>query len=32
LASGMYMLYQEQKEKPAFNVPVTKNATLDENT
>jgi drug/metabolite transporter (DMT)-like permease len=32
LASGMYILYQEQKEKPAFNVPVTKNATLDENT
>jgi len=31
LASGMYILYQDQKEKPAFDVPVTKNATLDEN-
>ena len=32
LVSGMYILYQEQKDKPAFNVLVTKNATLDENT
>ena len=31
LASGMYILYQEQKEEPAFNLPVTKNATLDGN-
>ena len=30
LASGMYILYQDQKEKPAFDVPVIKNATLDE--
>jgi drug/metabolite transporter (DMT)-like permease len=32
LASGLCILVQEQKEKLAFNVPITKNATLDENT
>jgi drug/metabolite transporter (DMT)-like permease len=32
LASGMYILYQEQKEKPTLNIPITRNPILDENT